>query len=52
MFLVKPIFEIKATQYKTNISTPMLSGLGKNIPSSGSLGSSASPGISGGGFCE
>ena len=25
----KPIFEIKDTEYKTNISTPMLSGSGK-----------------------
>ena len=28
----KPIFEIKATEERTNISTPMLSGSGKKRP--------------------
>ena len=44
------IFDIKATEYKTNISTPMLSGSGKNVLSFGSLSASASPKIIGGGF--
>ena len=35
----KPIFDIKATEYKTNISTPMLPGSGKNVLSFGSLAS-------------
>ena len=48
----KPIFDIKATEYKTNISTPMLSGSGKNVLSFGSLSASASLKISGGGFGE
>ena len=46
----KPIFEIKSTEDKTNISTPILSGSGKNIVSFGSLAASALPKISGGGF--
>ena len=46
----KPTFDIKATEYKTNISIPMLSGSGKNIVSFGSLDASASPKISSGGF--
>ena len=33
----KPIFHIKATEYKTNTSTPMVYGSGKNILSFGSL---------------
>ena len=45
-----PVFEIKATEYKTNISTPMLSGSGKNAVSFGSLDASSSQKISGGGF--
>ena len=48
----KPIFEIKATEDKTNISTPMLYGSGKNIASFGSMDASASPKISGGGFAD
>ena len=46
----KPIFDINATEDKTKISTPMLSGSGKNVVSFGSLAASASPKISGGGF--
>ena len=46
----KPTFEIKATVYKTNISTHMLSGSVKSIVSFGSMAASASPKISGGGF--
>ena len=45
-----PIFEINATEDKTNICTPMLSGSGKNVGYFGSLAASASPKISGGGF--
>ena len=41
-----PIFEIKATEYKTNISTLMLSGSVKNFVSFGSLAASTSPKIS------
>ena len=48
----KPIFEIKSTEYKTNIYTPMLSGAGGNVVSFGSLAASASPKISGGGFAD
>ena len=48
--LSKTIFEIKATEDKTNISTPMLSGSGKNAVSFGSLDASSSQKISGGGF--
>ena len=48
----KPIFEIKSTEDKTNISTPMLSGSVKNVLSFGSLATSASPKSSGGGFGE
>ena len=46
----KPIFEIKATEDNTNISTPMLSVSGKNDASFGSLAASASPKSNGGGF--
>ena len=46
----KPIFYIKVTEDKTNISTPMLSGSGKKVVSFGSLDASAPPKISGGGF--
>ena len=45
-----PIFEIKATEDKTDIFTPMLSGSDKNIPSFGSLAASVTPRISDGGF--
>ena len=48
----KPIFEIKATEYNTNISTPMLSRSGKKFLYFGYLAASASPKISGGGFDE
>ena len=33
----KPIFDIKSTKYKNNISTLMLYGSGKNVPSFGSM---------------
>ena len=46
----KPIFYIKATEDKTNISTPMLYGSEKTFLSFGSLAASASPKSSGGGF--
>ena len=46
----KPIFEINTTEYKTNISTPMLFGSGKNTLSLGSMAASASPKICGSGF--
>ena len=45
-----PIFDIKATEDKSNISTPMLSGSGKNVPFFGSLDASISPKRSSGGF--
>ena len=48
----KSIFDIKATEKKTKIYTPMFSGLGKNFLSFGSLSASASPKISGGGLSE
>ena len=48
----KPIFEIKDTEYKTNISAPMLSGSVKNSACFGSLAARSSPKISGGGFSE
>ena len=43
----KPTFENKATEDKTKIYTPMLSGSGKNFTSFGSLAASASPKSSG-----
>ena len=46
----KTIFEIKATEEKNNISTPIMSVSGKAVLSFGSLAASASPKISGGGF--
>ena len=46
----KPIFEIKSTEDKNNIYTPMFYGSGKNNLSFGSLDASASPKSSGGGF--
>ena len=46
----KPIFEIKATDDKTKISTPMLSGSGKNVASFGSMIAIYSPKTRGGGF--
>ena len=46
----KPIFEIRATEDMTNISTPMLSVLGKNFLSFGFLDASVLPKRSGGGF--
>ena len=46
----KPIFDIKATENKTKIYTPMFSVSGKNVLSFGSLDASASPKISGGEF--
>ena len=48
----KPIFDIKATEDKINISTHMLYGSGKIIPSFGSLAESALQEISDGGFSE
>ena len=48
----KPIFDIEATEDKTDISIPMLSGLVKNFLSFGFLDSRASPKSSGGGFSE
>ena len=44
--IIKTIFEIKATEEKTNISTPMLYGSGKKSLSFGSLAASAPPKIS------
>ena len=46
----KTIFDIKATEYKTKISTPMLSESGENTLSFGYMAASASPKVSGGGF--
>ena len=46
----KPIFDIKATEDKTKISTPLLSVSDKNVLSFGYLDASTSPKISGGGF--
>ena len=48
----KPIFEIKATEDNTNISTHMLSVSDKNVVSFGSLTASASSKSSGGGFID
>ena len=48
----KPIFKIKATEDKTKISTPMLSGSGKKVVYFGYMDASASPKSSGGGFGE
>ena len=45
-----PIFEITATEDKTNISTPILSESGKKSISFDSLAARASPKISVGGF--
>ena len=50
--LSKPIFEIKATDNKNNISTPMLSVSGKNVLSFGYLAASASPKSSSGGLVD
>ena len=47
---IKLIFDITATEEKNKISTPMLSGSGKNILSFVSLDASAFPKISGGWF--
>ena len=46
----KPIFEINTTEYKTNISTPMLFGSVKNVVSFGSMAASTSLKSNGGGF--
>ena len=46
------MFEIKATEEKDKISTPMLSGSGKTVLFFGSLDASASPKISGGQFAD
>ena len=46
----KPIFDIKATEDNTKITTPMLSVSGKNAVYFCSLDASASPKSSGGGF--
>ena len=48
--VIKTIIYIKATEDKTNIYTPMLSGSGKIVLSFRSLASSALPKISVGGF--
>ena len=48
----KIIFDIKATEDNTNITTPMFSGPVKNDISLGSLDASASPKSSGGGFAD
>ena len=48
----KPIFDIKATEEKTNISKPILYGPGKNVLSFGSLAVIDSPKNSGGGSSE
>ena len=48
----KTIFYMKATEYKTNIYTHMLSGSVKNIGYFGSLAARASPKISGGTFAD
>ena len=48
----KPIFDIKATEYNTKISTPTFYESGKNVLSFGSMAANASPKISGGGFGE
>ena len=48
----EPILEIKDTEDKTKISTPMFSVSGKNFPPFGSLDASASSKSSGGGFGE
>ena len=45
-----PIFDIKATEDKTNILTHILSRSSKNVIYFGSLAASASPKSSGGGF--
>ena len=45
-----PIFEINSTEDNTKISTPMLSGSGKNAVSFGSLAATTSPKIRSGGF--
>ena len=47
-----PIFEITATEDKTNISTPIFSVSGKNSVSFGSLAARASPKSSVGGFAN
>ena len=46
------IFDIKATEDKTNISTPMLYWSGKHVVSFGSLAENASQESSGGGFAN
>ena len=46
----KTIFEIKDTEDKTKITTPIISGSGKNVISLGSLDASDSPKISSCGF--
>ena len=46
----KPKFDIKSTEDKTNIYTPMLFGTGEKVMTFGSLSTRASPKCSGGGF--
>ena len=46
----KPIFEVKATEYNTSISTPILAVSVKNFVPFISLDASASPKSNGGGF--
>ena len=48
--LSKPIFEINSTEDKTKISTPMVSGSGKNVVFFGSLVGRTSPKSSSEGF--
>ena len=48
----KPIFDIKFTEDRNNISTPIISVSGRNFLSFGSLAKSASPKSSGGGFAD
>ena len=48
----KPIFDIKDTGDNSKITTPMLSGSGKNIKFFCCLDASASPKSSGGGFSD
>ena len=48
----KPIFEIKAAEEKTKISTPMLSGSGGKVVYFCSLDATTSPKSSSGGFAD
>ena len=48
--VIKPIFETKATEYKTNIYTPLLSVSVKNVLLFGSMDASTFPKSMYGGF--